>query len=116
MQKTIDETNRRREKQLLYNKQHGITPQQIIKNTQSTLLKAEFKIEPATYIEKESYSIAADPVIQYMTKKDLEKLIVKTKKAMLEAAKKLEFLEAAQYQDELMKLEEKIKKDFVPAK
>jgi len=111
MQKTIDETNRRREKQLLYNEQHGITPQQIIKNTQSTLLKPDFKVEPKAYIEKESYSIVADPVIQYMTKKDLEKLIAKTKKAMLESAKKLEFLEAAQYRDELIKLEERLKKE-----
>ena len=111
MQKTIDETNRRREKQLLYNEQHGITPQQIVKNTQSTLLKADFKIEPSAYIEKENYSLVADPVIQYMTKKDLEKLIAKTKKAMLEAAKKLEFLEAAQYRDELIKLEERLKKN-----
>jgi len=110
MQKTIDETNRRREKQLLYNEQHGITPQQIIKNTQSTLVKSDLKIESAAYLEKDSYNIAAEPVVQYMTKKDLEKLIAKTKKAMLDAAKKLEFLEAAQYRDELMKLEEKIKK------
>ena len=111
MQKTIDETNRRREKQLLYNAEHGITPQQIIKNTQSTLLRTELKVEPAAYIEKESPNIAADPVVQYMTKKDLEKLIAKTKKAMLEAAKKLEFLEAAQYRDELIKLEEKLKNE-----
>ena len=111
MQKTIDETNRRREKQLLYNEQHGITPQQIIKNTQSTLLKTDFKVEQGAYIEKGSYNIAAEPVVQYMTKKDLEKLIVKTKKAMLDAARKLEFLEAAQYRDELMKLEEKLKKE-----
>ena len=109
MQKTIDETNRRREKQLIYNEQHGITPQQIVKNTQSTLLRNEFKIEPVAYIEKENDNIAADPVIQYMTKKDLEKLIAKTKKAMLDAAKKLEFLEAAQYRDELIKLEERLK-------
>jgi len=110
MQKTIDETNRRREKQLLYNAQHGITPQQIIKNTQSTLVKTEIKIESSAYVEKEKMNIAADPVIQYMTKKDLEKLIAKTKKAMLEAAKKLEFLDAAQYRDELIKLEEQLKK------
>ena len=108
MQKTIDETNRRREKQLLYNEQHGITPQQIIKNTQSTLVKSDIKTEPKAYIEKENIGIAADPVVQYMTKKDLEKLIAKTKKAMLEAAKKLEFLEAAQYRDELIKLEERL--------
>jgi excinuclease ABC subunit B len=109
MQKTIDETNRRREKQLLYNEQHGITPQQIIKNTQSNLLRADYKVEPNAYIEKESYNIASEPVVQYMTKKDIEKLIAKTKKAMLEAAKKLEFLEAAQYRDELIKLEERLK-------
>jgi len=111
MRKTIDETNRRREKQLLYNEQHGIIPQQIIKNTQSTLVKTDFKVESTAYIEKKSDNIAADPVIQYMTKKDLEKLIAKTKKAMLEAAKKLEFLEAAQYRDELIKLEEQLKKE-----
>jgi excinuclease ABC subunit B len=109
MQKTIDETNRRREKQLLYNEQHGITPQQIIKNTQSSLIKTDLKIDPKAYIEKDNYNIAAEPVVQYMTKKDLEKLIAKTRKAMLDAAKKLEFLEAAQYRDELMKLEEKLK-------
>jgi len=112
MQKTIDETNRRREKQLLYNAQHGITPQQIVKNTQSTLLRTELKVEPAAYIEKGSHNIAADPVVQYMTKKDLEKLITKTKKAMLDAAKNLEFLEAAQYRDELIKLEELKKNNF----
>ena len=110
MQKTIDETNRRREKQLLYNEQHGITPQQIIKNTQSTLLKTDFAVEPKACVEKGNQNIAADPVIQYMTAKDLEKLIAKTKKSMLEAAKKLEFLEAAQYRDELIKLEERLKK------
>jgi len=111
MQKTIDETNRRREKQLLYNEQHGITPQQIVKNTQSTLVKTDSKIDTAAYIEKEYSSIAAEPVVQYMTKKDLEKLIAKTKKAMLDAAKKLEFLEAAQYRDELIKLEERLKEE-----
>jgi len=111
MQKTIDETNRRREKQLLYNAEHGIIPQQIVKNTQSTLLRTELKVEPTAYIEKESTNIAADPIVQYMTKKDLEKLIAKTKKAMLEAAKKLEFLEAAQYRDELIKLEERLQKE-----
>jgi len=111
MQKTIDETNRRREKQLLYNAEHGITPQQIVKNTQSTLLRTELKAEPAAYIEKESHNIAAEPVIQYMTKKDIEKLIAKTKKSMLEAARKLEFLEAAQYRNELIKLEERLQKE-----
>jgi excinuclease ABC subunit B len=108
MQKTIDETDRRREKQLLYNEKHNITPQQIVKNTQTSLLKNDFKAEPQAYVEKE-IPIAAEPVVQYMTQKDLEKLIAKTRKAMMEAAKKLEFLEAAQYRDELIKLEEMLK-------
>jgi excinuclease ABC subunit B len=108
MQKTIDETHRRREKQLLYNEKHGITPRQIIKNASSTPFK-EYKTEPQAYLEKEDITIAADPIIQYMTKPDLEMAIAKTRKAMLDAAKKLEFLEAAQYRDELLKLEAMLK-------
>ena len=104
MQKTIDATQRRREKQLLYNEKHGITPQQIIKNTSSTLVK-EYKTEPQAYIEKE-VNIAAEPVVRYMTKQDLEKAVIRTKKLMLDAARRLEFLEAAQYRDELRKLED----------
>jgi excinuclease ABC subunit B len=104
MQKTIDETLRRREKQLLHNEKHGVTPQQIIKNTSSSLLKE--KIAPQAALKREVVNITADPVIQRMTKIDLEKTIAKTKKAMTDAAGKLEFLEAAQYRDELMKLEE----------
>jgi excinuclease ABC subunit B len=108
MQKTIEETDRRRDKQLRYNEEHHITPQQIVKNTQSTLVKSDFNIEPQAYIEKE-ISIAAEPVVQYMTANDLEKLIAKTRKAMMDAARKLEFLEAAQYRDELIKLEAMVK-------
>ncbi|MDR1783317.1 MAG: excinuclease ABC subunit UvrB [Dysgonamonadaceae bacterium] len=105
MQKTIDETQRRREKQLRYNEEHGITPQQIVKNIQtSTLLKGR-NVEPQAYIEPEEINIAAEPVVKYMSKKDIEKAIANTRRLMLEAAKKLEFLEAAQYRDELMKLE-----------
>ncbi|MDR0682731.1 MAG: excinuclease ABC subunit UvrB [Dysgonamonadaceae bacterium] len=103
MQKTIDETNRRREKQLLYNEQNHIIPQQIRKTTQSTLIQNATKL----YIEKEAnFDIAADPVVKMMNPKQLQKTIDKTRKMMMEAARKLEFLEAAQYRDELMKLEE----------
>jgi excinuclease ABC subunit B len=108
MQKTMDETQRRREKQLQYNEKHGITPQQIIKNTLSTLVK-ERKTEPQAYLENEMVTLAADPVVQYMTKPELEKTIARTRKQMLDAAKKLEFLEAAQYRDELLKLEAMVK-------
>ncbi|MDL2323471.1 excinuclease ABC subunit UvrB [Bacteroidales bacterium OttesenSCG-928-A17] len=111
MQKTMDETSRRREKQLLYNEKHGITPQQIIKSTKSSLVKAETEIVSKFYSEKEEYNIVADPVVQMMTKPQLQKAIAKAKKSMQEAAKKLEFLEAAQYRDELIKLEEMLGKN-----
>jgi len=106
MAKTISETNRRREKQLAYNEAHGITPTAINKGERNSFSK----IEPNAYIEPDtSQAIAADPVVQYMSHSALEKAIAKTKKAMQEAAKKLEFLEAAQLRDELIKLEDLLK-------
>ena len=106
MAKTISETTRRREKQLAYNELHGITPTAIIKGERNSFSKAE----PTAYIEPENTpGIAADPVVQYMSKPALEKTIAKTRKAMHEAAKKLEFLEAAQLRDELIKLEDILK-------
>ncbi len=109
MKKTIEETNRRREKQLKYNEIHHITPTSIVKGERSSLLKTE----PQAYIEPEPQNaVAADPVVQYMSATDLEKTITKTKKAMQEAAKNLEFLEAAQFRDELFKLEELLKTKF----
>lgn len=113
MEKTINETNRRREKQLRYNEAHHITPTAIVKGERNPLSKAE----PYAYVEPEkSVDIAADPVVRYMSVPALEKAIAKTRKAMQEAAKKLEFLEAAQLRDELMKLEELLKKKMSEAK
>ncbi|HAC20966.1 MAG TPA: excinuclease ABC subunit B [Porphyromonadaceae bacterium] len=106
MKKTITETNRRREKQMAYNEAHGIQPRQVQKNSTSVLGKDIRATEPKAYVEPSTSSVAADPVVQYMTKPQLEKAIGQTKKAMQEAAKKLEFLEAAQLRDELIKLEE----------
>lgn len=106
MKKTITETNRRREKQMAYNEAHGIQPRQVQKNSTSVLGKDIKATEPKAYVEPGTTSVAADPVVQYMTKPQLEKAITQTKRAMQEAAKKLEFLEAAQLRDELIKLEE----------
>lgn len=104
MRQTIDETNRRREKQLLYNAQHNITPQAIKKNFVSLLGR---KIDSPT--EKTSNTeqpFLTNSVEQYKSLDDLERAIARTKKLMQAAAKKMEFIEAAQYRDQLRKLEE----------
>jgi excinuclease ABC subunit B len=116
MRKTIDETNRRREKQLAYNEANGIVPTQIKKALKMSVFggggEKEFTKVSKAYVEPTGTNIAADPIVQYMNRPQLEKNIEKIKKQMREAAKKLEFLEAAQYRDELIKLEDFLKEKF----
>jgi len=111
MQKTIDETNRRREKQMKYNEEHGITPRQI-KRALSSALSKEYTAtaEARAYVEPDYSSLAAEPLAELATTDDLKAKIEQTRKAMLAAAKKLEFLEAAQLRDQLVMLEEKLNK------
>jgi len=107
MQLTINETNRRRETQLAYNNENGITPQQIKKTRISALNKERAgETSPKPYIEPSYISVASSPEAKYMSKDDINKEIEKLKKRMKEAAKKMEFLEAAQYRDEIIRLED----------
>lgn len=112
MKQTIDETNRRREKQLAYNEAHGITPQQIKKNRTNILVDSHTETgkEPKPYTETTGTTLAAaDPIVEYMSKDQLKRSIERTRKLMQEAAKNLDFIEAAQYRDELIRLEELLK-------
>ncbi len=102
MKKTIEETNRRREKQIKYNSENGITPTQIVKNISSLMSPgAKPELKNKAYAESEMVNVAADPVVQYMSSQELDKLIEKTRKAMEGAAKNLSFLEAARLRDEM---------------
>lgn len=115
MRKTIDETNRRREKQLAYNEANGITPKQITSSRKTNLIGGGNEIatkDARAYIEPQNSTLAADPIVQYMSKSQLEKSIQKSKKQMQDAAKNLDFIEAAQYRDELIKLEQLLKEKF----
>ena len=106
MQKTIDETNRRREKQLAYNEKNNITPQQIVKAVSNIMQEVRMKTGGKKYYtEPEKVNIAADPVVSYMGKNALEKAIEKTKKAMEKAASELNFVEAARLRDEMYEYE-----------
>lgn len=116
MQRTIDETNRRREKQVAYNVMHNITPTQVKKSKdkimqQTAVANARNKVSKA-YEEREEMNIAADPVLQYMTKDQMNKTLLKTRKAMEKAAKELDFMEAAKLRDELFGLEKMYEEKF----
>ena len=112
MQETIDETNRRRMKQLRYNEEHHITPTQIKKSLKSALSRddsPDVKELKRTAGDKQSaVGLAADPIVERMTRPQIEKLIAETTKRMKEAAKQLDFLQAAQYRDEIIRLQKEI--------
>lgn len=105
MKRTIDETNRRRDIQLKYNEEHGITPTQIIKSIDAGMGQSR-AAAAAAYGLDETPSVAADPVVKYMGKEELDKTIRQTKRSMQRAAKEMDFMEAARLRDELFALEE----------
>lgn len=114
MQRTIDETSRRRSIQMKYNAEHGITPQQIVKDIKGMLPNShgeEYKptkvatTKQQAYLEPDSAAFAADPIVLRMTRQELEKSIDNTKQLMEQAAKNLDFIQAAQYRDEIVRLQ-----------
>jgi excinuclease ABC subunit B len=113
MQKTMDETTRRRKKQIEYNFKHNITPQSIIKDkTKASPLggSATGSALKYAYVENETLDYAADPVTQYMTQDQIEKAMLKLRKEISRAAKEMDFNEAARLRDELFAMEKKLKK------
>ena len=110
MQLTIDETLRRRSKQLKYNEEHGITPTQIKKALTVSLVELEKEAngQQLTAKSQQPAAFAADPIIEQMTRPQLEKSIAETTRLMKEAAKKLDFLQAAQYRDEIIRLQKEL--------
>jgi excinuclease ABC subunit B len=110
MQMTINETNRRRDKQLKYNETMGIIPSQIVRKTGSILIGLSKKgVALKAYIEPERPDIAADPVVKYMNREALEKAIEKSRKSMEKAAYELNFIEAARFRDEMSDLQKLLK-------
>ncbi len=111
MRLTIDETNRRREKQLAYNDRHNITPQAINKAKRAILTRNNAEKEQIPYAAEygTAVNVAADPVVSYMSATQLQKTIERTRKEMLDAARQMDFIEAARLRDEMLKLEDKLK-------
>ena len=116
MQAAIDETNRKREKQLKYNEENNITPAQIKKSVeaihgQTVVVDAQGKTK--AYAGKETLDVAADPVVQYMSKEQLQKAIRDSKRQMDKAAKELDFIEAAKHRDDMYALEKLFKERYL---
>ncbi len=116
MRRTIDETNRRRSIQIAYNEEYGIVPKTVSKSkeeilNQKSILSIRGDIK--AYIEPEEANVAADPIIAYADREQLEKMIQQTERKMKAAAKDLDFITAAQYRDELFTLKKRLKEKFV---
>ena len=108
MQETIDETNRRRMKQLKYNEQNGITPQSVASGGHTDMGRADYAPDWTDSTGGTEVGIAADPIIERMTRPQIEKLIAETTRRMKEAAKQMDFMQAAQYRDEIIRLKSEI--------
>jgi excinuclease ABC subunit B len=113
MRKTIEDNERKREKQVAYNTAHGITPKTVLKSKeeimqQTSVADAKQGAETQYYVEPEEFNMAADPVVELLSKPKLEKMIAETEKRMMKAARDLEFMEAAHLRDEVFALKKKL--------
>ena len=113
MQLTINETLSRREKQIRYNEEHGITPRQIVKNISQAALQQDNRADAKELrrefgISDTGISMAADPIVARMTRPQMEKYIAEIQQQMKEAAKRLDFIQAAQYRDEIVRLQKEL--------
>src|SRR5690606_40895247 len=108
MQVAIDETNRRRSIQMAYNQKYNITPRTVLKSKESIMEQTKVadskKSTRQYYVESDEQTVAADPVMAYMTNEQLTKLQLQTQKAMEKAAKDLDFIEAARLRDEMLEI------------
>lgn len=116
MQVTIEETDRRRDIQIKYNTEHGMVPTTVGK-TRSEIIEQTSVMDfkggmQKAYVENDMVTLAADPIVQYMTKPDLKKSIENTRKEMLAAAKNMDFLLAAKLRDEMFALEKMMEEKF----